>query len=99
MYPLAILLIWFTVRRSERIAFVTVPLAAIGGAIAIYHWLYERWPALDTGVCSKEVPCNAVWFEYFGFVTLAFMAFTGFFATIVFTTLPSTKLSRTGAQQ
>ena len=99
MYPLAAILIWFTVRRTESIAFVTVPIAAIGGAISIYHWLYERWPALDTGVCSKDVPCSAVWFETFGFVTLAFMAFTGFFATIVFTTLPPKNSSRTGAAQ
>jgi disulfide bond formation protein DsbB len=99
MYPLAAILIWFTVRRSERIAFVTVPIAAIGGSISMYHWLYERWPSLNTGVCSATVPCNVPWFETFGFVTLAFMAFTGFFATIVFTTLPPKSSSRTGAAQ
>jgi disulfide bond formation protein DsbB len=70
MYPLAILLIIFT--------------------ISLYHWLLERFPDnLDSGVCSKDVPCEFVWFELFGFVTLPFMALTGFLAIIVFNTLPS----------
>lgn len=99
MYPLAIILVWFTVRKTERIAHVTVPIAAIGAAISVYHWLFERWPKLDTGVCSVSVPCDFVWFENFGFVTLPFMAFTGFFATIVFTTLPSPSTSQSGAAQ
>ena len=98
MYPLAALLIWFTVRRTERIAYITAPIAAIGMGISTYHWLFERWPKIDTGVCSADVPCDFVWFEYFGFVTLAFMAFTGFFATIVFTTLPRNN-TPTGAAQ
>ena len=98
MYPLAALLIWFTVRRTERIAYVTAPIAAVGMSISIYHWLFERWPKLDTGVCSATVPCDFVWFEYFGFVTLAFMAFTGFFATIVFTTLPRNNTPSGAAQ-
>jgi hypothetical protein len=28
------------------------------------------------------VPCEFVWFEQFGFITLPFMAFTGFAAVI-----------------
>jgi hypothetical protein len=52
--------------------------------------LLERFPDnLDSGVCSKDVPCEFVWFELFGFVTLPFMALTGFLAIIVFNTLPS----------
>jgi disulfide bond formation protein DsbB len=89
MYPLAILLIWFTIRKTTRIAYVVVPLATIGMGISIYHWLLERFPDLESGVCSASVPCEFVWFQHFGFVTLPFMAFTGFFAAIVFTTLPA----------
>jgi disulfide bond formation protein DsbB len=91
MYPLALLLIWFTVRRTERIAYVVVPIATIGAGIALYHWLFERLPSLDAGACSVDVPCDFIWFELFGFVTLPFMALTGFLAAIVFTTLPVDK--------
>jgi hypothetical protein len=51
----------------------------------------ERFPNLDAGVCDVEVPCEFVWFENFGFVTLPFMALTGFLAVLVFTTLPNTQ--------
>jgi disulfide bond formation protein DsbB len=90
MYPLAILLIIFTVLKTPRIARIVVPIATIGAGISLYHWLLERFPNnLDSGVCSKDVPCEFVWFELFGFVTLPFMALTGFLAIIVFNTLPS----------
>lgn len=90
MYPLAIMLVIFTVLKTPRIGRIVVPIAAIGSCISMYHWLLERFPDnLDSGVCSKDVPCEFVWFELFGFVTLPFMALTGFLAIIVFNTLPS----------
>ncbi|MFM9084065.1 MAG: hypothetical protein ACKOQ7_09360, partial [Actinomycetota bacterium] len=49
-----------------------------------YHYLLEWFPHWESGVCSVDVPCNAVWFREFGFVTLAFMAGCAFLATIVF---------------
>jgi len=88
MYPLAIVLIIALIRGSKSIWKITVPLATIGGAISTYHWFLERFPNLDSGVCDIKVPCEFIWFEHFGFVTLPFMAFTGFLAVIVFTTLP-----------
>ena len=89
MYPLAIILIITLIRRTKSIWKITVPLALIGGTISAYHWFLERFPNLDAGVCDVKVPCEFVWFEHFGFVTLPFMAFTGFLAVIVFTTLPT----------
>jgi disulfide bond formation protein DsbB len=56
--------------------------------ISAYHWLLERFPSIDAGVCSTAVPCELVWFEKFGFITLPFMAFTAFAAVLAVTTLP-----------
>jgi len=91
MYPLAIILIIAVIRRSKSIWKITVPLAAIGASISAYHWFLERFPNLDAGVCDVKVPCEFIWFEHFGFVTLPFMAFTGFLAVIVFTTLSTSQ--------
>lgn len=91
MYPLAIVLIITLISRTKSIWKITVPLATIGCGISAYHWFLERFPNLDAGVCDVEVPCEFVWFELFGFVTLPFMAFTGFLAVIVFTTLPTSQ--------
>ena len=99
MYPLAIILVIATIRKimSPALRVVIVSLATIGALISTYHWFEERFPNLDSGVCDVKVPCSFVWFEQFGFVTLAFMAFTGFLATIVFSTLP--KIATTQEQQ
>ena len=43
---------------------------------------------LDAVVCDAKVPCEFIWFQQFGFVTLPFMAFTAFVGTIVLVTLP-----------
>lgn len=99
MYPLAIILVIATIRKnmSPSLRVVIVAMATIGALISTYHWFEERFPNLDSGVCDVKVPCSFVWFERFGFVTLAFMAFTGFVATIVFSTLP--KIATTQEQQ
>jgi disulfide bond formation protein DsbB len=87
MYPLAILLIVTNFKKFRFTKHIAVLLASIGGAISTYHWFLERFPDLDAGVCDAKLPCSIVWFENFGFVTLAFMAFTAFFTTIVLVTI------------
>jgi disulfide bond formation protein DsbB len=87
MYPLAILTATAAVRKEDLSAYVRV-IASIGVVISGYHWLLERFPNIDAGVCSTAVPCELVWFEKFGFITLPFMAFTAFSAVLAVTTLP-----------
>ena len=91
MYPLAVILIIAAIKKDKGIWRYATPLAAIGITVSTYHWFLERFPNLDAGVCDVEVPCEFVWFEHFGFVTLPFMALTGFLAVLVFTTLPNTQ--------
>lgn len=88
MYPLVVLLL---VPRLRRVAVV---LAAIGAVVATYHVVLERFPSLETsGTCDPDTPCSLVWFERLGFVTLPFMALSGF-VLIITLLLPS--LSRSG---
>ncbi|MEI7617399.1 MAG: disulfide oxidoreductase [Actinomycetota bacterium] len=89
MYSLAIILTIAAVRRDTLIRRYSMPLAGIGIVISGYHYLLERFPQLDTGVCNTTIPCEYVWFEKFGFVTLPFMALTGFIAIFVLTSVPS----------
>ena len=90
MYPLAVILGIATFRRDRAIRLYAVPVAAVGLVIAAYHWLIERFPDLEAGgTCSAIVPCTAPWFTEFGFVTLSFMAFSGFALIIVALLLPT----------
>ncbi|MBM3741877.1 MAG: disulfide bond formation protein B [Actinobacteria bacterium] len=91
MYPLAIILIVMNFKRFKYSKLVVVLLAVVGGSISTYHWFLERFPDLDAGVCDAKLPCEFIWFENFGFVTLSFMAFTAFFTTIVLATIGNTE--------
>jgi disulfide bond formation protein DsbB len=89
MYPLAVILLIAAVRRDRGIRVYAVPLAAIGAGISTYHYLLERFPELESStVCNPAIPCNFVWFEKLGFVTLPYMALSAFLLIIVLLTLP-----------
>ena len=83
MYPLALILGIATFRRDRAIKLYAVPLAAIGAGIALYHYLFEWFPNLDAGACSATIPCEFVWFRAFEFVSIPFMALSGFCFIIV----------------
>ena len=90
MYPIAVIALVALIRRDRGAKFYTVPLAAIGSMISTYHYLIERGVVADSESCSVfGPPCAAVWFERFGFVTLAFMALCGFVAIIVLNVVPA----------
>lgn len=84
MYALAIVLVVAAVRKDRFIRPYAMVLAGIGAVISTYHWLLERWPSIDTGTCSADAPCSVPYFEVFGFVSLAFMAFCAFATVLVF---------------
>lgn len=81
MYPQALILGIAAFRRDPDIRRYLIPLAVIGAAISSYHYYIERFPEAG-GSCNVMVPCNTPWFEQWGFITLAFMALTGFAAII-----------------
>jgi len=88
MYPIALIAVIALIRRDAGARWYTVPLATIGLAISTYHYLIERGVVADSEACALFGPsCADVWFEEFGFVTLAFMALAGFAAIIVLNTV------------
>jgi hypothetical protein len=88
MYPIALVALVALVRRDRGARWYLVPMAAIGAAIATYHYLIERGVVADSESCALFGPsCADVWFTEFGFVTLAFMALAGFAAVVVLNTV------------
>jgi disulfide bond formation protein DsbB len=79
MYPLVVILGVAAWRRDRTVWMTALPLAAIGGAIAVWHILIERNPGWG-GVCDPTAPCSLLWVEEFGFLTLPTMALIGFVA-------------------
>ena len=82
MFSSAIVLLVAALRRDRNARWYVVPLAGAGIVVSIYHYLLEWYPQLETGACSVSVPCTAVWYREFGFVTLSFSALCGFAAIL-----------------
>ncbi|MDQ2673216.1 MAG: disulfide oxidoreductase [Chloroflexota bacterium] len=78
MYPLVVVLGIAAVRGDVDVRRYAGPMAAIGAVISLYHIGVERLPGLPTGSCSLEAPCDLIWVERFGFVTIPVMALAGF---------------------
>jgi disulfide bond formation protein DsbB len=88
MYPIAVVALIALMRRDRAARWYIVPMAAIGAAISAYHVMIEQGWVNDSESCAAFGPsCADVWFESFGFVTLAMMALAGFVSIIVINTV------------
>ena len=90
MYPIALVALVALLRRDPNSHWYTVPFAAIGAAVSLYHYLVE-WGVFDDSEACLQLgtSCAAIWFREFGFVSLAFMALCGFVAIIVVNVVPA----------
>jgi len=84
MYPLVVVLVIAAARRSRDAHWTVVPLATIGAAISIYHYQLQVFPDQGSS-CGLDAPCTFRWVEQFGFISIPFMALSGFLAIIALT--------------
>lgn len=88
MYPIAAVALVALLRRDRAARWYILPMAVVGAAISTYHVLIEWGWVNDSESCALFGPsCADVWFEAFGFVTLALMALAGFVSIIVLNTV------------
>ena len=77
MYPLTATLLVGAIRRDRGVwRFIVAP-AGVGVIIAAYHTQLQAFPA-QKSFCPTTVPCTIRYVWEFGFVSLPFMALTGF---------------------
>lgn len=79
MYPLAIVLGIAAFTNDVRMRLYVLPLTIIGGSISLYHYLVQKVPGFaNIKPCVQGVPCNVQYINWFGFVTIPFLALTAF---------------------
>ncbi len=78
MYPLVVILGIAAWRKDHDIRIYAASVAGIGAVLAAYHRLMQAFPDLGGTACSTGVPCTAAYFTLFGFVTIPYMALSGF---------------------
>jgi disulfide bond formation protein DsbB len=81
MYPLVVVLLGAAIRRDVRGAvFYGLPLAVIGGVVAVWHLYIEANPEAESAACKVGAPCSTKWIDVFGYVTIPTLALTAFAA-------------------
>ncbi|MFT4416864.1 disulfide oxidoreductase [Fredinandcohnia humi] len=94
MYPLVIILGIAIFKKNYSIALYTFILSLIGGSISIYHYLIQKVPVFgENSLSCGIVPCTSQYINWFGFITIPFLALIGFtiIAITSFLTLKKTK--------
>lgn len=79
MYPQVILLGIAAVRRQTSIYAYVLPMTLLGACISTYHYLMEKtdWFKSNSFSCGI-VPCDLEYINWFGFITIPFLALTAF---------------------
>ncbi len=96
MYPLSIVLGIAAFFEDDKIRRYVWPLSVIGMLVSAYHYAKQKLPRLDAmQPCTQGVPCNIHYINWFGFVTIPFLALTGF---VLITLLLAVKGNEANAQ-
>lgn len=79
MYPLVVILGIGTFQSDISVKKFVLPLSIVGGSISLFHYLEQKVPGFG-GIrpCVSGVPCSAEYINWFGFVTIPFLALTAF---------------------
>ncbi|MBC7982149.1 disulfide bond formation protein B, partial [Candidatus Parcubacteria bacterium] len=78
MYSLLPIVIIAILRKENKIYQYTLPMAILGIIISTYHNLLYTGIIENEEFCSTGISCTSKYIEYFGFVTIPFLAFVGF---------------------
>lgn len=85
MYPLVVIYGVALWKKDVKMTLAGLFLSGIGIVVSTYHYLLQKLPALhNVGEgCSGAVPCNAIYVNYFGFITIPFLAGVAFIVIFV----------------
>jgi len=66
-------------RGDTRIKYYALPMSILGGSISLYHYMLQKIPGFaPLKPCVNGVPCNMEYINWFGFITIPFLALVAF---------------------
>ncbi|OME75955.1 disulfide bond formation protein B [Paenibacillus sp. FSL A5-0031] len=79
MYPLSLILGIAAFYDEYKIKKYVLPLSIMGIFVSTFHYMEQKIPGFAAiKPCTQGVPCNVQYINWFGFVTIPFLALTGF---------------------
>lgn len=86
MYPQTIILGVALIKKTRDVVFYAMPLALVGGLLAIYHYVLQM-SANPWAPCSTigfSVSCSERFVAEFGYITIPWMSFSAFLLIFFF---------------
>ncbi len=79
MYPLSLILLIGFIRQDKGIFAYVLPFSLIGITLSTYHYLLQKTDLFTSStVCDTGIPCTTTWINWYGFITIPFLALTAF---------------------
>ena len=79
MYPLTLILAIGLLRRDENTPLLVLPFSMLGIGVSTYHVLLDKTDWFSgAATCQVGVPCTVLWINWFGFLTIPFLALIAF---------------------
>ena len=78
MYPLVLIIFLGIFNKDKNFPRYVLPLSLIGGSISLYHYLLQLGVITVSSTCGLGGACASRFINYFGFVTIPFLALTAF---------------------
>lgn len=79
MYPILLISGIALFQKNTRIALTTAIFSVVGGGISLYHYGIQKLSFLsDSAPACGAVPCTGQYINYFGFITIPFLALLAF---------------------
>ena len=95
MFPLVLLLPVGLFPFDPKVVRYALPLALVGGTIAIYHQLLVLGIVPESASpCTRGVPCAEVQIEWLGFITIPFLAVAAFTSIVVLLFIARSRTSK-----
>lgn len=84
MYPLTILLGFAVYTKDRKMVMPALVMASIGWLVGLYHnLLYYNILPEAAAPCVAGISCTTKFIEWFGFVTIPLLSFSGFSLIII----------------
>ena len=84
MYPFTVILGIAVIKKDYQISLYTMILAGIGALISTYHYLIQKVTFFaDHAAACGRVPCTGSYINWFGFITIPFLAGTAFILILI----------------
>ncbi|GAE34493.1 disulfide oxidoreductase [Halalkalibacter akibai] len=79
MYPLVLILAIGILRKDASVAIYSAVFSFVGFCLASYHYAIQKISFFaETAPSCGRVPCTGQYINWFGFVTIPFLALTAF---------------------